>query len=110
MCVCTGLGLFVQQLQLPEQLFCLNHRCPHEGDALLLLGEPRQHLVQLHAHTAMKKKGLNLRSERETDSRASSDLLEADFVLQQLQVLLQLQVVFLKEAIERLLHVSELGQ
>lgn len=44
------------------------------------------------------------------DGRASSDLLETDFVLQQLQVLLQLQVVFLKEAIKRLLHVSELGQ
>lgn len=42
--------------------------------------------------------------------RPSSHLLEIHLVLQQLEVLLQLEVVFLKEAIERLLHVPELSQ
>lgn len=37
-------------------------------------------------------------------------LLETDLIAEQLEVLLQFQVVFFKEAIERLLHVSELGQ
>lgn len=43
------------------------------------------------------------------ETQQSSHLLETQFIEQQLEVLLQLQVVFLKEAIERLLHVSELG-
>lgn len=42
--------------------------------------------------------------------RGGSHLVEADFVVQQLQVLLQLQVVLLEEAVKRLLHVSELSQ
>ena len=38
------------------------------------------------------------------------DLLEAGLVSQQLQVLLQLQVVLVEEAVEGQLHVPELGQ